>query len=198
MYSLRLIRLAAPLALLAALISGCGPAFVGLGIAAGTRTLSERSERDLISDERIRVLVNSAMKESASTAGFLTLGAEVFHGRVLLTGTLPTEEDRERVASAIADVEGVTEVLNEIEVGVPGSAADYAIDVAIATALDLRIAEHDLIDEGIDVEKSVVNRVVYLLGTSRTPDSRQRLLDIISETRGVQRVVNYVQVAGAT
>ena len=158
--------------------------------------MSERNERDLISDSRIRFLVNGAMKESASTSGFLTLGAEVFHGRVLMTGTLPSQEELERVETAVAAVEGVKEVLNEVEVGIPGGAADYAADVAIATALDLRIAEHDLIAEGIDVEKAVVNRVVYLIGISRSADARQRLLDVVSETRGVRRVVNYVQVPG--
>ena len=194
--SYRIFRPAAPLALAAALLAGCGPAVIGLGIAAGTRTLSERNERDLISDSRIRFLVNGAMKESASTSGFLTLGAEVFHGRVLMTGTLPSQDELDRVETAVAEVEGVKEVLNEVEVGVPGGAADYATDLAIATALDLRIAEHDLIDEGIDVEKAVVNRVVYLIGISRSADARQRLLDIVSETRGVRRVVNYVQVPG--
>ena len=191
-----LIRRAAPMAMLLALLSGCAPAVVGLGIAAGTRTLSERSERELISDSRLRVLVNGAIQETASTTGFLTLGAEVFHGRVLLTGITPTAELREEIAVTVASIDGVSEVLNEIEVGVPGSAADYATDLAIATALDLRIVEHDLVDEGIDVEKAVVNRVVYLIGISRSPDARQRLLDVISETRGVQRVVNHVLVTG--
>ena len=195
--SFSLIRLAVPLALAVALLSGCGPTVIGLGIAAGTRALSERNERDLISDSRLRFLVNGAMKESASTAGYLTLGAEVFHGRVLMTGTLPTEEDRQRVAAAVADLEGVKEILNEIEVGIPGGIADYATDLAISTALDLRIAEHNLIEEGIDVEKAVVNRVVYLIGISKSSDARQRLLDIVSETQGVQRVVNYVKVSGA-
>lgn len=194
----RLLRHAAPLALAAALLGGCGPAVVGLGIVAGTRTLSERNERDLISDSRIRFLVNGAMQESASTSGYLTIGAEVFHGRVLLTGTLPTQEVSDRVATRVEMVEGVKEVLNEIEVGDPGGGADYARDITIATALDLRIAEHNLIAEGIDVEKAVVNQVVYLIGTSRSQDSRQRLLELISETQGVQRVVSYVQVTGET
>ncbi len=196
--SFRLFRLAAPLALTAVLTAGCGPAVIGLGIAAGTRTLSERSERDLISDARIKFQVNGAMKEAASTSGYLTIGTEVFHGRVLLTGTLPSRATRDAVAAAVADVEGVTEVLNEIEVGSPGSGADYAQDLAIATAIDFRIAEHDLIPEGIDVEKAVVNRVVYVIGLSPSSDARQRLLQLISETQGVQRVVNYVLVSGET
>ncbi len=194
MHSFTLFRLAAPLVVVAVLLSGCTTAVIGLGIAAGTRTLSERSERELISDSRIRFLVNVAMKASSTTEGFLTLGSEVFHGRVLLTGTLASEVDKERVAAAVAEVDGVKEVLNQIEVGIPGGAADYATDVAIATALDLRIVEHNLIEAGIDVEKAVVNRVVYLIGRSSSGDARQRLLDIVSETQGVQRVVNYVQV----
>jgi len=202
---IRSLRWTMPLLVAASLLTGCGtalvgPAFIGLGLAAGTRSLSERSERDLFNDARLRIAVKGKMSEAveSSAAGFVTTGAEVYDGRVLLTGTLPTQDESDAAEAAVRELEGVVEVFNQIVIGPAPDPAEYVVDRKIWTSLSLRIIENDLVAEAIDMEKSVVNRVVYVIGTARSLEIRQELLHLISETDGVRGVVSFIEIPGET
>jgi len=201
---IRSLRWTMPLLVAASLLTGCGtalvgPAFIGLGLAAGTRSLSERSERDLFNDARLRIAVKGKISEVIeSPAGFVTTGAEVYGGRVLLTGTLPTQDESDAAEAAVRELEGVVEVFNQIVIGPAPHPAEYVVDRKIWTSLSLRIIENDLVAEAIDMEKSVVNRVVYVIGTARSLEIRQELLHLISETDGVRGVVSFIEIPGET
>ena len=188
---LRIVTLVSALA-----VTGCGPLILGAGVAAGLRGLAERSTEQVASDTRTRVGANVALSERAGDL-YTTLGIEVYEGRLLLTGVVPTEEDRIRVGEIVSTVENVKEVLNEVQIGEPSGIADYSQDVGIASLIRLRLIEHDKTAQALDMEFEVVNRVVYVIGRSASDTARRELAEVMRTTAGVKTVVLHLQVDGS-
>ena len=178
---------------LALAVTGCGAVILGAGVAAGLRGLAERSTEQVASDTRIRVNANVALSERAGDL-YTTLGIEVYEGRLLLTGVVPTEEDRIRVGEIVSTVENVKEVLNEVQIGEPSGIIDYTQDFGIASLIRLRLIEHDKITQALDMEFEVVNQIVYVIGRSASDTARSELVEILRTTAGVKTVVLHLQV----
>ena len=93
------------------------------------------------------------------------------------------------------EVPDVLDVHNEIVLDESGGVTDYAADIGIANLIRARIIENDLLVADKDVKRIVVNGSVYVIGTAPDAAARDKLLDVLRSTTGVQRVVSYVRPA---
>jgi len=195
----RLALLPALLAVLAAAplaLSGCSPVgiAVGAGAAGATATQSEKGFRQTVDDTRIRAQLNGVFFTENSDL-FRKVSFTVEEGRVLLTGNVPTPEDRVTAVRLAWSVEGVREVINEIEISDTSSLSDSGRDLVIASKLRGQL----LLDEdvsSINYSIDVVNAVVYVMGIALSEDELQRVLGHARNVPRVRRVVNHARVAG--
>ncbi|MFM2044822.1 MAG: putative 21 kDa hemolysin protein [Pseudomonadota bacterium] len=120
------------------------------------------------------------------------LDATVERGRALLTGRARNAEERVEAVRLAWQADGVTEVINEIQLDDSGGIADAATDTWIATRLRYRLFTDAEITSG-NFTIDVVNQTVYLLGKARSQQELDRVIAHAREVPRVKQVVNHVR-----
>ncbi|MGH6720025.1 MAG: BON domain-containing protein [Alphaproteobacteria bacterium] len=181
----------------ATLLAGaCSPAgvIVGGAATAGVVVAQERSVGQAIDDLAIRAEISSYLFE-ADEKLFIAVGIEVVEARVLLTGHVPTPEDRIQAVRLAWKASGVREVLNEIQVTDKGGLGNYLRDVAIANQLRAELLfDRDIAAINYNVE--VVNQVVYLIGIARDQAELDKAIGHARTIPYVEKVVSHVVLKG--
>ena len=100
----------------AASLGGCILAAAGAGASGGYALTQERSLSDTAKDAGIHALVAQSWKQYNLNMSE-DLDNTVYEGRVLFSGTVPSEAWRAEAVKRAWQVDGVKEVYDEIEVG---------------------------------------------------------------------------------
>ncbi len=125
---------------------------------------------------------------------FAEMASEVHEGRVLLVGTIRTPQDRIRASQIAWQVEGVSEVVNELQVAEEQSILAYMNDARISNQLRLRLlTARDVWESNFDFE--TVNSVVYILGVARDQKELEYVAELAATVGGVERVVSHALLA---
>ncbi len=173
-------------------LGACAPVVVGAGAAVGVTAAQERGVKGALADTEIRLEINHLwFQESTSLYGKVNL--QVQEGRVLLTGNVPDPEARLSAVRLAWQAEGVSEVINEIEVRDTSALLDAARDEWISAELKARI----LVDRAIvSINYSIetVNQVVYLIGIAQSQAELDRVIAYAKDIAYVRRVISYVRV----
>ncbi len=175
----------------AALLSGCAPVIVGAGATAGVAVAQERSVGAAVDDTAIQLRVNQRLLERSERL-FTNVDTEVLEGRVLLTGKVPQPDDAVEAVRLTWQVNGVREVLNELQVTDKSSLADYAADAWITTKLRARMLQDRFISD-INFTVETVNGTIYLMGIARDQMELERVTNLARSISGVKKVVSHVQ-----
>lgn len=178
-------------ACLSLLLSGCVPAVVAGGTAAGLTVAQERSVGNAIDDTGTDIAVKERLLRHDQQL-FNKVGVEVIEGRVLLTGSVPTPEDRIEAARLAWQVDGVQEVINEIQVSDKSGVANFTKDAWITTQLRTKlITDGDVLDFNYNIE--TVNQTVYLIGIAKDQAELERATNHARNIEGVRRVISHVR-----
>ena len=110
---------------------------------------------------------------------------------MLLTGRVVTENLRDEASQIVWKIDGVREVLNEIEVGENKDVADSARDKIITVSLRTKILRDPEI-AGINYKIGAYDRALYLIGVAQTQDELDRVITHAREVRYVRKLVSYV------
>ncbi len=189
MTRLNLTRLAATLALAAA-AAGCAPLLVGGAmLGSGLVVTDRRTTGTQIEDQSIELKAATRVRELA-TLGHVN--AVSYNRVVLLTGEVPSENDKTRVAEAVSRVENVKKVVNEIAVLGNSSLGSRSNDALIGTKVKATLV--DAKDLQSNAFKVVAERsIVYLMGRVSEREAA-RGAEIASSVAGVQKVVRVFEV----
>ncbi len=169
-------------------LTGCAALFVGGAVVGGTmiatdrRTAATQLEDQLIeskSGNRIRDVLGERGKVSATS----------YNRLVLLTGDVVTDSDRAAVEQAVARVDNVRSVVNELAVGGSASLSTRSNDALLSAKVKASIVDaKGLYANSIKV---VTERgVVYMLGRVTEQEATQAA----NVARGVTGVVKVVRV----
>jgi len=173
-------------------ILGCSPANV-LGSGAATGMVVAEGDRTLgtvVDDATIKV--NIAAKFINSTDNlFVDVNTTVLEGRVLLTGLVKNQEIRIDAVRRVWEVEGVNEVVNEIQVGDRSSLKEYAQDVWITTQVK-GLAAKTLGLRSIAYNFETIQGNVYIAGITSRPEQLEELIEATKTVKGVKEIINYV------
>ena len=194
-----LVSLTIPLAIvpLAALaISGCEPsAMVSGGASVGIAVAQERTIGAAVDDTIIASQIVSNFYQFDIELLRL-VSAEVVEGRVLLTGNVPNPVNRVDAVRVTWQVDGVTEVLNEIQVSNQTGLKDFALDLWISTQFRTKmLLDKDI--RAINYNVETVNRVIYLIGIARSELELKRITNHARTIENVQKVISHVRILGA-
>jgi osmotically-inducible protein OsmY len=176
----------------AAALSGCVTAAIGLGGEAAVVAAQERSVGNAVDDTGTLIRIKNAFVQNDVNDLLANVEVKVVEGRVLLTGNVNKAESQIEAVRLTWQVEGVREVINEIQISDKAGFANYARDVWISTQVRSRfLFEKHL--RSINYSVITVNQVVYLTGIAQDADELARATHIASTTSYVQRVVSYVR-----
>ncbi len=180
-----------PTALLIALaaatvLSACAPLLIGGAVVGGSMmAVDRRSSGTQVDDQTIEVKAGNRITEIIGDRGHINVTS--FARLVLLTGEVPTEADKAAVEQAVARIENVRSVVNELVIGPPSSFSNRSNDTLITSKVKASFV--DAKDLQVNAFKVVTERsVVYLLGRV-TEREATRAADIARGVSGVRKVV---------
>ena len=173
-------------------LHACSPANI---IATGSGSAmviaeGERSMGSVVDDATIKVNIAAKFISSEDNL-FVNISTTVLEGRVLLTGLVDKQEIRIDAVRRVWEVDGVQEVINEIQVGNRESLKEYANDLWINTqakglaakAVGLRVVGYNF---------ETIQGKVYIAGITSKPEQLEDLIDAVKTVKGVKEIVNYV------
>ncbi len=173
-------------------IYGCSPTGILASGGATTMVVAEgdRSLGSVVDDATIKV--NIAAKFIDSKDGlFVNINTTVLEGRVLLTGLVDNQEVRIDAVRKVWEVDGVNEVINEIQIGDRSTLKEYANDLWINTqAKGLAAKTIGLRAVGYNFETIKGN--VYIAGITSRPEQLETVIESIKTIKGVKDIINYV------
>jgi osmotically-inducible protein OsmY len=123
---------------------------------------------------------------------FFQVSVEVIEGRVMLTGIVEQIDERIEATKLAWGIEGVNEVINEIQISSDEDILDYADDLVMKTKINAKLLlEKTILNLNYSVE--VVNGVVYLIGIAQDQKELDAVTEISKNTYGVSNVISYVR-----
>ena len=171
---------------------GCSPANV---LATGGSTAmvvaeGDRSFGTVVDDATIKVNIAAKFLNAGSNM-FVEINTTVLEGRVLLTGLVKDQETRIEAVRLVWEIDGVNEVINELEIGNRDTLKDYATDLWINTqarALSAKIVGLRVVGYNFET----INGKVYVAGITNKPEQLESLVESLKTIKGVKEIVNYV------
>jgi osmotically-inducible protein OsmY len=175
---------------LSATLTACFPVIMGGAVMGGLVATDRRTSGTQLEDEGIELRASSRIRDNLGDRGHVNVTS--YNRRVLLTGEVPSEQDRQLVEQVVSKVENVQSVVNELAVlgnsTLTQRASDSLVDGRVKAGF---IDAKDLFSNAYKV---VTERgTVYLMGrvTQREAD---RATEITRATSGVQKVVRVFEI----
>lgn len=177
-----------------ALLNGCVPLPLLVATGAGVTLAASSTEKGLatsFSDSAIHLKITEAyFKNDLNVFGEVEV--EVNQGSVLLVGNVEEPAHAITAIQLAWKVEGVTEVIDEINVTDNSSIRDAAKDFAAEAQLRSKlIADKDI--KSLNYSINIVNGVVYLSGVAGDQEEVNRVIAHAQELRHANSVVNYIR-----
>ncbi len=190
----KILRLLTALAFSSILISnlGCSPANV-IATGGGTAMVVAEGDRSLgtvVDDATIKVNLAAKFLNAGNNL-FVNINTSVLEGRVLLTGLVDDQETRIEAVRLVWEIEGINEVINEIEIGNRSSIKDYANDLWINTQAR-GVAAKTVGLRAVAYNFETINGKVYIAGITTKPEQLDNLIQALKTIKGVKEIVNYV------
>jgi osmotically-inducible protein OsmY len=172
-------------AALAAGLSACAPLVVGGAVMGGMMATDRRTTGTQVEDEGIELRAVNRIRETLGDRAHVNVTS--FNRQVLLTGEVPTAQDRATVDQIVAGVNNVRSVVSDLAVMPSTSLGQRSNDVLITGKV--RASFVDAKDVFASAYKVVTERnVVYLMGLV-TPREATRATEIARGVGGVSKVV---------
>lgn len=175
---------------LAGALSACAPIVVGGAVMGSLVATDRRTSGAQLEDEGIELRAASRIRDNLGQRGHINVNS--YNRRVLLTGEVPSAQDKQLVEQIVTRVDNVQLVVNELAVlgntGLTQRSADTLVTGRIKAAM---VDSRDLF---ANAYKVVTERgTTYLMGrvTQREAD---RATDIARSTPGVQKVVRVFEI----
>ncbi len=177
--------------LLVGTLTACVPLVIGGAAAGGSLVATDRRTSGAqLEDEGIELRGTSRIRSNLGERGHINLTS--YNRQVLLTGEVPTAQDKQLVEQIVSRVENVMTVVNELAVAGNSSLSQRSADTLVTGRVKAQLI--DAPDLFSNAFKVVTERgATYLMGrvTQREAD---RATNVVRGTSGVQKVVRIFEV----
>ncbi|MCY1163431.1 MULTISPECIES: BON domain-containing protein [Polaromonas] len=178
-------------ALLCGALTACVPLVIGGAAAGGSLVATDRrTSGTQLEDEGIELRASSRLRTNLGDRAHVNLTS--YNRQVLLTGEVPTEQDKQLVEQIVSRVENVASVVNELAVMGNSSLTQRSSDTLVTGRVKAMLI--DAKDLFANSFKVVTERgTVYLMGrvTQREAD---RATTVVRSTPGVQKVIRVLEI----
>ena len=183
--------LLAPIMLVIGFLPGCVGTAGFTSATVGVAAMEERGLSGAVDDTVLRIRINTIFAENDARL-WRNVGLQVHNGRVVLTGALETAEMRLEAVRLVWQADGVSEVINEIQITSSDGLAGFARD----TWISARLKSELLFDEkvsSINYSIETVKGTVYLIGVAKNKKELERVINRARALDYVKKVVSYVK-----
>ena len=188
----KLKRLTLVAALAGSLVSltACFPLLVGGAVGGALVATDRRTSGSVVEDEGIEQRAASRIRENLGDRVHVNVTS--YNRQVLLSGEVPTAQDKQLVEQIVSRVDNVRNIVNEL--GVMGNASLTQRTSDSLVTGRVKAAVVDAKDLFANAFKIVTERgTTYVMGRV-TEREAKRATDVISSTSGVQRVVRILEI----
>lgn len=176
--------------LLVGALSACAPLLLGGAVMTSVVAVDRRTAGMQLEDENIERRAMTRVDANVGERGHVNVTS--YNRKVLVTGEVPTEQDKALIEQLIARVDNVAKVENELAIQGKSTLSQRSTDVLITSRVKANFIDAKDVFSG--AMKIVTERgVVYLFGrvTHREAD---RATDIARNTTGVIKVVRLFEI----
>ena len=173
------------------LLGACAPLLIGGAMVGGSIMVTDRrTSGTQLEDQGIEMKAAKRVDETIGERGHINLTS--YNRLVLITGEVPTEADKAAVELAVARVENVRSVVNELVIGSASSIGNRSNDTLLTSKVKASMV--DAKDVLTNAYKVVTERsVVYLMGRVSEREA-VRATDIARGVGGVTKVVRVFEI----
>ena len=183
----------ATLAALAAstLLGACAPLLIGGAMLGGSMVVTDRrSSGTQIDDQGIELKSINKVSEAIGNRGSVSITS--YNRQVLITGEVPAEADKAAVEQAVARIDNVRLIVNELALTTGSTLGTRSNDTLLTSKVKASMV--DAKDVQANAYKVVTERgVVYLMGRV-TEREAARATDIARGVSGVRKVVRVFEI----
>lgn len=177
-------------AVLAVGLSACAPLLLGGAAVGGMVATDRRTSGAQLEDEGIELRASNRVRDVLGERVHVNITS--FNRQVLLTGEAPTAQARATVEQAVAGVENVRSVVNDLGVMPHSSLGQRTTDTWITSQVRASIIDaKDLVSSAFKVVTE--RNVVYLMGRV-TQREAARATEIAQGVRDVGKVVRVFEI----
>jgi len=171
-------------------LQGCIALVGGAAVAGGLSLNDRRTGGTQIEDQAIELKSGGRLREAIGDKGHVNVTS--YNRIALLSGEVPTDADKAAAEKAVQGIEGVNNVVNELEVGPNSTISTRSSDTVITTRV-----KSALIDAK-DVQASAIKVItergnVYLMGRV-TEREATRAAEIARAQPSVLKVVRVFEI----
>jgi osmotically-inducible protein OsmY len=171
-------------------LTGCVALVGGAAVGGALMYTDRRTSGAQIDDESIELKGGQRAGEVLGDKGHVNVTS--YNHIVLVTGEVPEETDKEAVGKALAGIDSVKSVQNELEVGFTSSISSRSNDTYITSKVKTSLIDaKDIQSNAIKVVTERGN--VYLMGIVSQHEA-DRASDVARGVSGVKKVVRVFQV----
>jgi len=170
-------------------LSGCFPLMLGGAVTTVMVASDRRTSGTVLEDNGIQLKASNRISDSLGERGHVNVTA--YSRQVLLTGEVPSEQDKQLVEKIAANVDNVRSVLNELAVIGNSTLGQRSSDALVTSRVKANLVDaKDLYANAFKV--TTERGTVYLMGrvTKREAD---RATEVVTATSGVQKLVRILE-----
>lgn len=158
------------------------------------RAIEARKAGDIVEDNRIVLEVNKVMAQ----LGTIKAKTEIYEQRLLITGIFDNRDTYDRFRDGVNRVKGVKRLYwhaQYMPANEQASRKAEMVDWKDALVTEAKVRGNLIKTRGVsDVNfKTAIDAfsTVYILGRARSGEEMKKVLDVVSRTPGVRKVINY-------
>jgi osmotically-inducible protein OsmY len=177
--------------LLSGALSACVPLMVGGAVAGGSMVATDRRTAGIqLEDEGIEIRTRNRIRSAVGTR--VRVSVNSYNRQVLLTGEVPSLQDKQLVEQVVAGGENVLSVVNELAVMNSPSLVERSQDVLVTGRVKAMLL--DASDLNFNVFKVVTEGgTTYLMGRVTSREA-ERATAVARAVPGVQKVVRIFEI----
>jgi osmotically-inducible protein OsmY len=162
-----------------------GGAVVGGGMVATDR----RTSGSVLEDEGIELRANSRIRENVGDRAHVNVTS--YNRQVLLTGEVPSAQDKQLVEKIVSGVDNVRNIVNELAVMGNSSFTQRSSDTLVTGRVKAALVDaQDLFANSFKI--STERGTTYVMGRV-TPREATRATEVITSVSGVQKLVRVLE-----
>lgn len=186
-------HLAFPVLLVSGLTSltACVPLVVGGAMVSGAMVATDRrTPGTVVEDNGIDIKASSRI--TGNLGERVHVNVTSYNRQVLLTGEVPSEQDKQLVEKVVSGVENVRNIVNELAVIGNSTLTQRASDTLVSSRVKANLVDaKDLIASAFKI--TTERGTVYVMGRV-TQREANRATEVITRTSGVQRLVRIFEI----
>jgi len=170
-------------------LSGCFPLLVGGAVTTVMVASDRRTSGTVLEDNGIQLKASNRISDSLGERGHVNVTA--YNRQVLLTGEVPSEQDKQLAEKIASNVENVRSVINELAVLGNSTLSQRSSDAVVTSRVKANLVDaKDLFANAFKV--TTERGTVYLMGRV-TQREAKRATEVVTATSGVQKLVRILE-----